>query len=114
MMGYELTKKSVEQSLANFDLGYLDLMLIHFPGTEGLQKDDPKHLENRKGSWKALEEFVDSGLIKSIGVSNYRPNHIEELVEYARIKPVINQFELHPLYVEHDTIETCRKHDIIV
>eukprot|EP00347_Sterkiella_histriomuscorum_P018858 403343902 len=114
MQGYELTKKSVEQSLVNFDLGYIDMMLIHFPGTEGLEKDDPKHLENRKGSWKALEEFVDAGLVKSIGVSNYRPNHIEELMEYSRIKPVVNQFELHPLYVEHDTIETCRKHNIIV
>jgi len=89
-MGYELTKKSVDESLKKFNLGYLDLMLIHFPGTKGLNKDDPGHLENRKGSWKALEEYVDTGLIKSIGVSNYRPKHIEELMEYARIKPVIN------------------------
>ncbi|CDW88713.1 aldo keto reductase [Stylonychia lemnae] len=113
-MGYELTKKQVEVSLKNFDLGYIDMMLIHFPGTAGLPKDDPMHLQNRKESWKALEEYVDSGLIKSIGVSNYRPHHIEELVEYARIKPVVNQFELHPLYVEYDTIETCRKHNILV
>lgn len=50
-MGYELTKKSVEQSLKNFNLGYIDMMLIHFPYTEGLPNDDPKHSENRKGSW---------------------------------------------------------------
>ena len=107
-MGYELTKKSIEQSLKNFNLGYIDLMLIHFPGTMGLPKKDPNHLKNRKGSWRALEEYVDAGLIKSIGVSNYRPKHIEELMEYSRIKPVINQFEIHPLYVEHDTMEICR------
>ena len=72
-MGYELTKQSVEASLKKFDLGYLDMMLIHFPGTAGLPKDDPKHAENRLGSWRALEEFVDAGLVKSIGVSNFRP-----------------------------------------
>ena len=113
-MGYELTKKSTEESLRKLDIGYLDIMLIHFPGTEGLPFDDPRHSENRKGSWKALEEFVDAGLIRSIGVSNYRPHHIEELMEHSRIKPVINQLELHPLYVELDTIATCRKHNIIV
>ena len=90
------------------------MMLIHFPGTSGLEKNDPKHSENRLGSWKALEEYVDSGLIKSIGVSNYRPEHIEDLMQNCRIKPVINQFEIHPLYVEYDTIETCKKYDIIV
>ena len=89
-------------------------MLIHFPGTSGLKNNDPKQAENRKGTWQALEEFVDQGLIKSIGVSNYRPKHIQELMGYCRIKPVVNQIELHPFYVEQDTIEECKKYDIIV
>ena len=113
-MGYEKTKKSVLISLEKFGLGYLDLMLIHFPGTSGLKNNDPKQAENRKGTWQALEEFVDQGLIKSIGVSNYRPKHIQELMGYCRIKPVVNQIELHPFYVEQDTIEECKKYDIIV
>jgi len=113
-MGYELTKKSAHESLRKLDVGYLDVMLVHFPGTEGLPFDDPRHAENRKGSWRALEEFVDSGLIRSIGVSNYRPHHLEELMAHSRIKPVINQVELHPLYVEQDTIDACRKHGILV
>lgn len=58
------------------------------------------NLENRHGTWKAMEEAVDWGFVKSIGISNFKPKHIEDLMGIARIKPVINQFELHPLYVE--------------
>ena len=90
MFGYEKTKESVEASLKKMDVEYIDLMFLHFPGTKGLEKDDPKHIENRHGSWKALEEFVDKGLIKSIGVSNYLPHHIEDLLQVCRIKPVVN------------------------
>lgn len=90
------------------------MVLIHHPSTAGLKHSDPKNLENRNGTWRALEEYVDAGLVKSIGVSNYHSRHIEELWKVARIKPVINQFELHPLYVEHDTIATCQQHGIMV
>ena len=55
MMGYENTRKAVEIALNNLDLEYIDLMFLHFPATEGLEKTDPKHVENRHGSWKALE-----------------------------------------------------------
>ena len=113
-MGYELTKKSIEESLEKFDIGPLDMMLIHFPGTKGLEKNDPQHKENRAGSWKALEEAVQNGQVKSIGVSNFRPEHLDEIIEIAKIKPAVNQFELHPMYVEYDTIESCNKHGILV
>jgi len=89
-------------------------MFLHFPATDGLEKDDPGHVENRHGSWKALEEYVEKGLIKFIGISNFLTHHSEGLLKVAKIKPVANQFELHPMYVEHDTIETCRKLGIVV
>jgi methylglyoxal/glyoxal reductase len=114
MMGYEKTKKAVEIALANLDLEYIDLMFLHFPATEGLEKNDPKHVENRHGSWKALEELVEAGSLKFIGISNFVPHHIEDLLKVAKIKPVVNQFEIHPMYVEHETIECCRKHGIVV
>ena len=56
MMGYEKTKEAVYIALANLDLEYIDLMFLHFPATEGLEKNDPMHVENRHGSWKALED----------------------------------------------------------
>ena len=85
------------------------MMLLHFPATEGLEKKDPLHIENRHGSWRALEEFVEQGLIKSLGISNFLPHHIEDLLKVCKIKPVCNQFEIHPMYYEHDTIENCRQ-----
>jgi diketogulonate reductase-like aldo/keto reductase len=114
MMGYEKTKKAVEIALANLDLEYIDLMFLHFPATEGLEKKDPMHVEKRHGSWKALEELVEAGKLKFIGISNFLPHHIEALLKVCKIKPVVNQFEIHPMYVEHDTIECCRKNNIIV
>ena len=89
-------------------------MMVHHPSTHGLSPSDPKNIENRHGTWKALEEYVEKGLIKSIGVSNFRPTHLDQLLKVANIKPATNQFELHPLYVEYDTIELCRKHEILI
>ena len=63
-MGYEKTKRSVENSLAKLDLGYIDLMFLHFPANEELPKDYPNHVADRAATWKALEEFVDAGKVK--------------------------------------------------
>ncbi|TNV76491.1 hypothetical protein FGO68_gene8750 [Halteria grandinella] len=112
--GYDKAREIIKQSLINFDLDYIDMVLIHHPSSSGLKHGDPKNKENRHGTWKALEEFVDEGLVKSIGISNFQSKHIESLMKVARIKPVVNQFELHPMYVEYETIETCRKYDILV
>ena len=57
---------------------------------------------------------MESGKIKRLGISNFLTIHIEDIISIAKYKPVVNQFELHPLYVEKDTIETCRKYGIIV
>ena len=83
-------------------------MLLTFPSTPGLDPKDAKNIENRHDSWKALEEFVVSGQIKSIGVANFKPRHLDKLLDIAYIKPVVNQIELHPMYVEHDTLELCK------
>lgn len=90
------------------------MILIHHPGTQGLAPTDPANIENRHGTWRAMEEYANQGLIKSLGVSNFRPNHLEKLKQVAKIQPALNQFEVHPLYMEHDTIETCKKMNIIV
>ncbi len=71
-------------------MDYLDLVLIHHPSVSGLKHSDPKNLELRHDTWRALEEFVDSGHIKSIGVSNFQTWHLQALLKFAKIKPVIN------------------------
>lgn len=115
--GYEKTKANIEKSLESFDStgeGYIDLMVINFPGAKGLRKNDPKNMELRHDSWKCLEEYVFKGHIKNIGVSNFRRNHLDALLNIASIKPVLNQMEVHPLYIDQDTIDACREHEILV
>jgi len=100
--------------LKRWKLDYLDLFLIHWPGTHKLNHSDPKHAENRKGSWKALEKLYTEGKVRSIGISNYTHRHITELLSYCAVIPQILQFELHPLLYQKDIIDLCKKHNIQV
>lgn len=77
MQGTEKAKKSIDKSLADLDLEYIDLMLIQWPGAAVVKPNDPKNLELRHQTWQVMEEYVQKGLIKSIGVCNFRPNHLE-------------------------------------
>jgi len=89
--GYAKTKAAVEKSIkALSPLGYIDMVLLTFPSTTGLDPKDPKNLENRHESWRALEEFVVSGQVQTIGVSNFRRGHLEKLLDVASIKPAVN------------------------
>ncbi|MGM0213284.1 hypothetical protein IGI42_000818 [Enterococcus sp. AZ109] len=83
--GYESTHKAFNDSLERLGLEYVDLYLIHWP-VEG----------KFSASWRAMEEIYESGRAKAIGVSNFHQHHIEELMKTAKIKPMINQIELHP------------------
>jgi diketogulonate reductase-like aldo/keto reductase len=111
--GYEKAKAAIDASIKELDT-YVDLFLIHWPGTQKLALDDPEHEANRLGTWRALEEGVDAGKIKSIGVSNYQVIHLESLLREARIVPAVHQFECHPLYHPMDIIEYCEKRKIII
>lgn len=78
-------RESLDKSLADLGLDYIDLVLIHWPVKDHI-----------KETWQILEEYVDKGKIRSIGLSNFNPHHIDSLLTYARIRPVINQIEIHP------------------
>jgi 2,5-diketo-D-gluconate reductase A len=86
--GYENAKKAFEATLAKLGLEYLDLYLIHRPRGDV------------NGSWKAMEELHAAGKIKAIGVSNFDPDQLAELMAYAKIKPAINQIETHVFFQE--------------
>lgn len=101
--GYETTLKAFDTSLKTLNTKYIDLYLIHWP-----VKD------KRKDSWKALEKIYESGYCRSIGVSNYMINHLEELFSYANIIPVINQVEFSPYNYQKDLLDVCNKNKIIL
>lgn len=91
--GYEKTKAVFERSLERLGIEYVDLYLIHRPRGD------------IRGSWKAMEELYDEGKIKAIGVSNFEPEQLAELISYARIKPAVNQIESNPFFQQE---ESCK------
>ena len=101
--GYETTLKAFDTSLKTLNTKYIDLYLIHWPVKE-----------KRKDSWKAFEKIYESGYCRSIGVSNYMINHLEELFSYANVIPVINQVEFSPYNYQKDLLDVCNKNKIIL
>lgn len=109
--GYEKTKLAFEKTLKDLDLDYLDLYLIHWPANK---KQFSNWKEINQETWKAMEELYNSGKIKAIGVSNFLPHHLEALFENVEIKPMVNQIEYHPGFMQEETVEFCKKHDILL
>lgn len=98
---YEETINAFEETLDRLALDYLDLYLIHWPGNNAF-----------KESWQAMEELYEAGKIKAIGVSNFEIHHLEDLLSYAKVVPVINQVELHPKLSQQALRDFCEKHNI--
>lgn len=90
-VGYEKTKKAFEKSLKNLGLDYLDLYLIHQP------------YGDVHGAWRAMEELYKEGRIKAIGVSNFQPDRVMDLIVFNKIVPAVNQIETHPFNQHIDT-----------
>ena len=100
-LGYESTIAAYETSLKKLDLEYLDLYLIHWP-VEGKYKE----------AWRALETLYKEGRVKAIGVSNFQVHHLEELMNDAEIKPMVNQVEYHPRLTQKEIQAFCQEHGI--
>ncbi|GAX81499.1 hypothetical protein CEUSTIGMA_g8927.t1 [Chlamydomonas eustigma] len=82
--------------LEKLDLGYVDLVLVHWPGASKTPPDSELNSTLRAETWQVMEEFHRQGKFKSIGVSNYEERHIQELLNHASVPPAVNQFEVHP------------------
>ena len=101
-LSYEGTIAAYERSLRLLGLDYLDLFLIHWPGTGSFE-----------ANWKALEDLALAGVVKAIGVSNFHARHIDELKRFARVMPVINLIERHTELVQTDLLVRCREEKIV-
>lgn len=104
-LGYEKTKESFEASLKRLGTDYVDLFLLHWPKPE---PDCENWKELDRESWRALEEFYNEGKVRSIGVSNFLPHHLEALMESADIRPMVDQLELHAGYMQDTTVQYCK------
>jgi len=99
--GYDSALRAYEASLARLDMEYADLYLVHWP-VAGSYKD----------TWRALETLYEEGRVRAIGVSNFLVHHLQDLMQDARIKPMVNQVEFHPRLQQPDLQAFCREQQI--
>src|SRR5688572_18298257 len=98
--GYESAKKAFEKSLHRLQLDYLDLYLIHQP------------FGDVYGSWRAMEELYREGRIRAIGVSNFQPDRIMDLIVHNEVVPAVNQIETHPFNQQIETQKFLQENDV--
>lgn len=89
--GYERTRDAIDKSLARLKLDYLDLYLIHQPYADV------------HGSWRAMEEAYKAGKLRAIGLSNFEPDRLMDIMAFNEIKPAINQVEVNPFHQQADS-----------
>ncbi|KAH1028981.1 uncharacterized oxidoreductase YtbE [Dendroctonus ponderosae] len=105
--------QAIKESLAKLDCDYIDLYLIHWPGTYG--GSSSKQPQTRAESWRQLIKAQKEGLVKNIGVSNYTVRHLNELSTVCEgVLPAVNQIEWHPYYHPFDVLEFCKANGILV
>lgn len=108
-MGYQQTKDALEKSLKRLGTDYLDIYLIHWPRPSA---DCENWKELDLETWRAMEELQKEGKIRGLGLSNFLPHHIKNILENGTVKPVVNQLELHPGYMQQAAVQYCKEHGI--
>lgn len=101
--GYDHTLEAFERSLNRIGTDYLDLYLIHWPMEKTFVD-----------TWRALEHLYEQKKVRAIGVSNFLPHHLEKIMGMAKVRPMINQIELHPKLIQSEAVDYCKKHDILI
>lgn len=99
--GYEQTKASVLKSMEKLKTDYLDLVLLHQP------------FADYYGAYRALEDLYEEGKLRAIGVSNFYPDRLVDIASFARIKPMVNQIETHPLNQQIEAHKWMEKYGVI-
>lgn len=109
--GYDNIIKACYRTIKALECKYLDIYLIHWPASKAVHKNWE---EINAETWKAMEYLYNKGIVKAIGVCNFKINQLEALFKSAEIKPMINQIECHPGFMQLDIIEFCKKQNILV
>ena len=109
--GYENIIKACKETIKRLDCSYLDIYLVHWPASKAVH-ENWEEINNE--TWKAMEQLYKLGLVKAIGVCNFKVNQLEALIKDCEIKPMINQIEFHPGFMQREIIEYCNANDILV
>ena len=98
--GYQNTLAAIEKSLRRLQLDYLDLYLIHQP------------YGDVHGSWRAMEEAHKAGKLRAIGVSNFQPDRLMDIIAFNEIAPAVNQIEINPFHQQEESVSFMRDNDV--
>lgn len=109
--GYDAVQEACKRSLKKLKTDYLDVYLIHWPASMKLYDN---WSEINAETWRGMEQLYKDGLVKNIGVCNFKIHHLEELKKTAEVMPFINQVELHPGFRQKELIDYCEKERIVV
>ena len=109
--GKESTVEAFKKSLRLMKLNYFDLYLIHWPAPITQEN----WAEINLSTWEGMEELYKEGLVRSVGVSNFKIHHLKKLLDgNISVKPMVNQIELHPGYYQKDLVDFCKENNILV
>lgn len=109
--GFGPTQEACRRSLKKLKSDYFDLYLIHWPASPRLHSD---WRELNADTWRGMEALYREGLVRAIGVCNFKEHHLEELAKTAEILPMVNQVECHPGLPQTALLDYCRKVGIAV
>ena len=112
---YESAMASIEESLAALGLDYIDMMIIHSPQPwNEVNQSDDRHFEGNLEAWRALTDAYEAGKIRAIGVSNFLKVDIDNLLENAEVRPMVNQVLCHISNTPIELIEYCQEQGIVM
>ena len=110
-MGADNAKTALAKSLDRLGTDYLDIYMMHWPRQTGADDENWKELDIE--TYQAMEEMVDKGLVRRLGLSNFLPHHLKNILDNCRIKPVVDQLELHPGYSQEAAVAFCKANDVL-
>lgn len=111
---YQSAAASIDESLQKLGMDYADLIIIHCPQPWAEFRGAKRYFKENKAVWKALEEAYEAGKVKSIGVSNFLVDDLQNILEDCRIKPMVNQILLHIGETPQNLLSFCKEQDILV
>lgn len=111
---YASAAASIDESLRKLRMDYADLIIIHCPQPWAEFRGAKRYFKENKEVWKALEDAYEAGKVKSIGVSNFLVDDLQNILEDCRIKPMVNQILLHIGETPQDLISFCDEQDILI
>ena len=103
--GYDSAMRAFDHSLELLQLDYVDMYMIHWPTPFDWRSDE---------TWKAFRTLREDGRVRTLGVCNFMPEHLDRLFDETGEYPTVNQIELHPTWQQRDVVEYCRAHNIAV